>query len=54
MNDKPKDKKPYEKPEIKSEDLMTFGAICNGKALGGRKEVANVPPAMCRPRKLKS
>lgn len=36
-------KKKYEKPEIKSESLMAFGAVCNGMANGGRKATAGAP-----------
>lgn len=45
INDKSKDrpKKKYVKPEIRSEKLMTFGAICNGSPGGGRKSTAGSP-----------
>ncbi|MBY0315001.1 MAG: hypothetical protein K2Q26_05750 [Bdellovibrionales bacterium] len=41
-----KDKKPvkkYKKPQVKSESLMTFGALCNGSAVGGRKQSTGAP-----------
>ncbi len=43
-------KKEYIKPEIKSEDLVSFGALCNGTEIGGRK--AAVP--VCNTRKINS
>lgn len=36
-------KKPYIKPEIETEDLMTFGALCNGTTMGGRKSATGAP-----------
>jgi hypothetical protein len=38
-----KSKKKYEKPQIKSESLMTFGALCNGSLSGGRKQSTGAP-----------
>lgn len=38
-----KPKKKYEKPSIKSESLMTFGALCNGSTAGGRKQTVGAP-----------
>ena len=40
---KKKDRKPYKKPKIKSEDLIAFGALCNGSDLDGRKASSFVP-----------
>lgn len=48
-----KDKKPYTKPEIESEKLNTYGAICNGTFTGGRK-ASTAPPAPCNPSRLNS
>ena len=48
-----KEKKPYIKPKIESEDLMAFAATCNGSTLGGRKASA-LPPANCRADRLSS
>jgi|GEM_PF-2952193 len=33
----------YEAPEIVTEDLMTFGALCNGTTKGGRKATTAAP-----------
>jgi hypothetical protein len=38
-----KKKKKYHKPRIQSENLMTFGALCNGTLVGGRKQTASAP-----------
>lgn len=46
-------KKPYEKPEIESEELLTFGALCNGAAGGGRK-ASTGGPSFCNAKKLTS
>ena len=46
-------KRPYEKPEIESEDLLTFGALCNGSASGGRK-ASTGGPDFCNAKKLTS
>lgn len=48
-----KEKKPYIKPKIDSEDLMAFAATCNGTSVGGRKASA-LPPANCRANRLSS
>lgn len=53
MENKPKKKKKYIKPEIKSENLMSFGAVCNGMQTGGRKSSAG-PPDFCSASKLLS
>ncbi|MCB0340768.1 MAG: hypothetical protein H6626_11225 [Pseudobdellovibrionaceae bacterium] len=52
-NSNKKQKKKYKKPQVKSEDLMTFGASCNGMATGGRKSTAG-PPDNCNASKLLS
>jgi hypothetical protein len=37
-------KKKYSKPKVKSEKVMTFGALCNGSSTaGGRKAAAGAP-----------
>lgn len=36
-------KKQYISPEMTSEDLMAFGALCNGTIIGGRKSAAGAP-----------
>lgn len=46
----PKQKKEYIKPEILSEDLISFGALCNGTSNGGRKATT----VACNRRKLNS
>lgn len=46
-------KKQYTKPQIFSEELMTFGAVCNGNPGGGRK-AATGAPAFCNASKIKS
>lgn len=48
-----KKKKPYEKPEIESEELLTFGALCNGATSGGRK-ASTGGPNFCNAKKLTS
>lgn len=48
-----KPKKPYVKPEIESEKLNTYGAICNGTFTGGRK-ASTAPPTPCNPSRLNS
>lgn len=42
-NNKNGTKKSYKKPSIKSEKLLSYGALCNGKAKGGRKSSAGAP-----------
>lgn len=37
IDDKLKPKKTYTPPTIETEDLNTYGAVCNGSAKGGRK-----------------
>ncbi|MCP4912110.1 MAG: hypothetical protein GY909_03235 [Oligoflexia bacterium] len=46
-------KKKYTKPAIFSEDLMTFGALCNGTATGGRKATPG-PPSFCNASRINS
>ncbi|HAZ14976.1 MAG: hypothetical protein A2X86_17795 [Bdellovibrionales bacterium GWA2_49_15] len=48
-----KTKRPYMPPEIISEDLMAFGAVCNGIASGGRKSTASAP-SFCNTSRLLS
>ena len=36
-NKNKKAKKKYQSPKVKSENLMVYGALCNGMAGGGRK-----------------
>ncbi|MBT4761729.1 MAG: hypothetical protein HOO06_08550 [Bdellovibrionaceae bacterium] len=43
----------YEKPAVKTEELMTFGALCNGNAIGGRK-ASTASPDFCSSNKLLS
>ena len=43
-------KKKYIKPEITSEDLISFGAVCNGTSTGGRK----ASTVSCNRRKINS
>ena len=40
---KKKKKRPYKKPKIMSEEIITFGALCNGTNTGGRKTTAGAP-----------
>lgn len=46
-------KRVYKKPQIQSEKLNSYGAICNGTTVGGRKASA-VPPALCNASRLNS
>jgi len=50
---KTKKKKPYIKPALNSEKLMTYGAICNGSNNGGRKSSTGAPN-FCRSNRLSS
>jgi hypothetical protein len=43
-------KKRYVKPQITTEDLVTFGALCNGTSNAGRKATT----ISCNRRKLNS
>lgn len=47
------DKKKYVKPTIETEDLNTYGAVCNGTFRGGRKASAG-PPNPCNASRLNS
>ena len=46
-------KKKYEKPEIITEGLNTYGAVCNGTTKGGRKSTT-APPTPCNANRLNS
>ena len=50
---KSKKKRKYEKPQLKIEKVMAFGALCNGMTTGGRKAIAG-PPDSCNTSKLLS
>ncbi len=52
-NPKIKIKKKYVKPQIKSEELNSYGAICNGTTNGGRK-ASSLAPAFCNSKRLNS
>ncbi len=48
-------KRIYETPKITTEELLTFGAVCNGTTSGGRKETSSPsPPPACNSSRLKS
>ncbi|OIQ19904.1 MAG: hypothetical protein BM556_05300 [Bacteriovorax sp. MedPE-SWde] len=53
LSEETKVKKPYSKPEIESEKLNTYGAVCNGTFNGGRK-ASTAPPTPCRASRLNS
>jgi hypothetical protein len=38
-----KKKKKYQKPGKQTENLMTFGALCNGTLVAGRKQTTSAP-----------
>jgi len=46
-------KKKYVKPEIISDDLVAFGALCNGTT-SGRRKASTGAPDNCRRSKLNS
>ncbi|MCC6137141.1 MAG: hypothetical protein IT287_00790 [Bdellovibrionaceae bacterium] len=46
-------KKKYNKPTLKTENLMTFGALCNGTVSGQRKQSTGAPN-FCNSSKLLS
>ena len=46
-------KRAYVKPQIQSEKLNSYGAICNGTTVGGRK-ASSSGPAFCNSAKLSS
>ena len=52
-NEAPKKKKKYIKPEIISENLVSFGALCNGTTVGQRK-ASTGSPNFCNSRRLNS
>ena len=49
----PVEKKIYRKPEITSEQLHTYGAVCNGTTTGQRKAFTS-PPDNCNATRLNS
>ena len=52
---KTKKKSRYEKPSIETEDLNTYGALCNGTSTGGRKVTTTpTPPPICNASRLNS
>lgn len=53
MAQPPKIKKTYKKPNIRSEKMMAFGALCNGMGGGGRKASSGAPD-FCQASKLLS
>jgi hypothetical protein len=46
-------KRIYKKPQIQSEKLNSYGAVCNGTTTGGRKASA-ISPAFCNAGRLNS
>lgn len=50
---KSKKKKTYVKPQIQSEKLNSYGAVCNGTTVGGRK-ASSATPALCNASRLSS
>jgi hypothetical protein len=46
-------KKKYQKPSLRTENLMTFGALCNGTTAGQRKQSTGAPN-FCNATKLLS
>lgn len=48
-----KKKRNYVKPQIQSEKLNSYGAVCNGTTVGGRK-ASTAGPAFCNASKLNS
>lgn len=46
-------KRTYVKPKIQSEKLNSYGAVCNGTTVGGRK-ASTISPALCGATKLNS
>lgn len=53
MQDEKEIKKEYTPPTIESEDLNTYGAVCNGTTNGGRK-ASSAPPNPCNSSRLNS
>jgi hypothetical protein len=46
-------KRTYVKPQLQSEKLNSFGAVCNGTTVGGRK-ASSSGPAFCNSARLLS
>lgn len=46
-------KRVYIKPQIQSEKLNSYGALCNGTSVGGRK-ASTTGPGFCNAGKLNS
>lgn len=46
-------KRSYIKPQIQSEKLNSYGAVCNGTTSGGRK-ASSAGPAFCNASRLNS
>lgn len=46
-------KKKYIKPQMQSENLNSYGAVCNGTTNGGRK-ASSTAPAFCNASRLNS
>jgi len=46
----------YEKPEIESEDLTSFGAVCNGTSgpAAGRRKSSTGRPERCKASRINS
>lgn len=47
------ERKPYQSPEITTETIETFGAVCNGTTAGQRKDDTGAP-FFCRSNRLNS
>ena len=48
-----KPKKKYKKPSVRSEEIMTFGALCNG-TMSGQRKASTGAPDFCNNMKLLS
>lgn len=46
-------KRTYVKPQIQSEKLNSYGAVCNGTTIGGKK-ASTAGPAFCNSGRLNS
>lgn len=53
IDNKTDKKRIYIKPQVLSEKLNSYGAICNGTTVGGRK-ASTTGPAFCNASKLNS
>lgn len=53
LNSESKEKKKYIKPEVISEEIMAYGAVCNGQSRGGRKASVGAPD-FCNTNRLQS